>query len=313
MAITVVALAGGVGGAKLAHGLAEILAPGSLTVIVNTGDDFRHLGLFISTDVDTVTYTLAGRAHPKHGWGRAGETWQALSTLTELGGPDWFQLGDLDLGLHLYRTARMEAGATLSDITTDICTAWNIQTTILPMTDSPVRTIVETPEGDLPFQKYFVAKRCEPTVKGFHFQGIETAAPAPGVLKAIDAADLVVFCPSNPWVSIDPILAIGEVRSRVHRKPVVGVSPIIAGKTVKGPAARMYADLGIQPSALAVAAHYEDLLKGFVLDEEDASLSREINQLGMQTFTTDTLMRTEKDRVRLANEVMAFARAEVLE
>lgn len=311
MAMTVAALAGGVGGAKLAHGLAEILDPDSLTVIVNTGDDFHHLGLYISPDVDTVTYTLAGRAHPQHGWGRAGETWQALSTLKELGGPDWFQLGDLDLGLHLYRTERKQAGASLSDITAEICNAWNIRTTILPMTDDQVHTIVKTRKGDLPFQKYFVAERCEPAVTGFMFEGIETAAPAPGVLEAIDAADLVVFCPSNPWVSIDPILAIRDLRSHIRQKPVVGVSPIIAGKTVKGPAARMYADLGIEPSALAVAAHYEDLLDGFVLDEQDASLAREVSKLGMRTLTTGTLMRTREDRVRLANEVLAFARAEV--
>ena len=207
----IVALAGGVGGAKLAHGLAQILPPEDLTVIVNTGDDFEHYGLYISPDLDTVCYTLAGLANPKTGWGRKNETWQAIENAKVLGGPDWFNLGDQDLGTHLERTRRMKAGQTLSQITRDFCKAWGIGPTVLPMSDQPVRTIVETDEGELAFQEYFVHRRCEPKVKGFRFEGIDTAEAAPGALEAIEAADAVVICPSNPWVSIDPILAVDRL------------------------------------------------------------------------------------------------------
>jgi len=312
LALNVVALAGGVGGAKLAHGLAEILSPNTLTVIVNTGDDFNHCGLSISPDVDTVTYALAGLAHPQHGWGRAEDTFQALSTLAQLGGPTWFQLGDLDLGLHLFRTGKLRAGMTLTQVTQAVCQAWEVAAKVYPMTDDPVRTMVKTPGGELPFQEYFVARECEPTVEGFRFAGIETAVPAPGVLHAVDQADLVVMCPSNPWVSLDPILLLDGMRISVGQKPVVGVSPIIAGKAVKGPAAAMYADLGIEPSALAVASHYQDLLDGFVMDVQDASLADEVRAYGMKVAVTDTIMRSTEDRVRLARDVLHFVDAEVL-
>jgi LPPG:FO 2-phospho-L-lactate transferase len=302
----IIALAGGVGGAKLAHGLAQILPPEDLTVIVNTGDDFEHYGLYISPDLDTVCYTLAGLANPETGWGRKNESWDAIENAKRLGGPGWFNLGDQDLGTHLERTRRMKAGQTLSQITHDFCKAWGVGPTVLPMSDQPVRTIVETDEGELAFQEYFVHRRCEPKVKGFRFEGIEIAEAAPGALEALESADVVVICPSNPWVSIDPILKVLNVRSTVNRlRSVVAVSPIIGGETVKGPAAKMYAELGIQPSALAVAEHYRGLLNGFVMDNVDEKLA---GQIDIPTLTTDTLMNSLTKRARLAGDVLHFIR-----
>jgi LPPG:FO 2-phospho-L-lactate transferase len=296
----IVALAGGVGGAKLTDGLAQILAPKNLIVIVNTGDDFEHLGMTICPDLDTVCYTLAGLANP-NSWGRQDETFQTLDNLRQLGGPDWFQIGDRDLATHLERTRRLREGQTLSQITRDFCRAWKIPQTVLPMSDQPVRTMVRTAKGELPFQEYFVHQQCEPVVTGFRFAGIESARPAPGTLEAIDQADAVVICPSNPWVSINPILALEGIRPVLERKRVVGVSPIIAGQTVKGPAAKMFAELGIHPSAQAVAEHYGRLLSAFVIDEKDASAAE---ALGIATSLTDTLMKTRMDRRRVAKVVL---------
>ena len=295
----ITALAGGVGGAKLAHGLAQILPPEDLTVIVNTGDDFEHLGLYICPDIDTVCYTLAGLANMETGWGRAGETWKTIENIERLGGPSWFRLGDQDFGTHLERTRRLKEGQSLSRITKDFCQAWGIQHTVLPMTDSPVRTIVDSDEGELAFQEYFVNRRCEPKVKGFRFDGVEFARPAEGVNDALTSADVIVICPSNPWVSVDPIL---RVIPKINR-PVIAVSPIIGGKTVKGPAAKMYAELGIEPSALAVARHYGSLLSGYVLDDIDAELSDKIEA---RTLVTNTLMNNLTDRARLATDVLHF-------
>ena len=298
----IVALAGGVGGAKFAHGLAQILPPDDFTVIVNTGDDFEHYGLYICPDLDTVCYTLAGLANPETGWGRAGETWNVIENASRLGGPRWFNLGDQDLGTHLERTRRLREGQSLSQITNDFCQAWGIEHSVLPMSDQPVRTIVETEEGDLPFQEYFVHRRCEPRVRGFRFEGVEAAEPSPGTREAIQLADAVIFCPSNPWVSIDPIL---RVIGRID-KPVIAISPIIGGQTVKGPAAKMYHELGIEPSALAVARHYCDLATGFILDTIDQNLEGEIRSLGMRTYVTNTLMRSHDDRKQLATNVLNF-------
>ncbi len=298
----VIALAGGVGGAKLAHGLAQILKPEDLTVIVNTGDDFEHYGLYISPDLDTVCYTLAGLANPETGWGRVDETWNAIENAKRLGGPSWFNLGDQDLGTHLERTRRLRAGDTLSQITKDFCKAWGIKHTVLPMSDQPVRTFVDTDEGELAFQEYFVHRRCEPRVKGFRFEGVDSAEPALGTRAAIQSADAVVICPSNPWVSIDPIL---RVIQKIE-KPVFAVSPIIGGQTVKGPAAKMYSEIGIEPSALAVANHYHGLLKGFVLDKIDEELIKSVKGLNMQTHVTYTLMKSHEDRKQLGMEVMNF-------
>jgi LPPG:FO 2-phospho-L-lactate transferase len=309
MDMKVVALTGGVGGAKLADGLAACLDPENLTIIVNTADDFRHLGLWISPDLDTVTYTLAGLADPDRGWGRADESWTFLETLEGLGGPTWFRLGDRDLALHHLRSLRRDRGEPLSVITRDLKTRLGVKPEILPMSDDLVQTIVITGEGELPFQSYFVARKCEPRVKAFRLEGIKTADPAPGVLERLESADLVILCPSNPWVSLDPILAIPGIRELAMQKPVFMVSPIIAGRTVKGPAAKMYAELGIEPSALAVAKHYLDLLTGILIDEQDAHLVPEIEILGLSVSIDQTIMRTRDDRIRLAQSLLQFSNA----
>jgi len=300
--LKIVALAGGVGGAKLAHGLAQILKPEELTIIVNTGDDFEHYGLYICPDLDTVCYTLAGLANPETGWGRVNETWNVIENTSKLGGPDWFRLGDQDLGTHLERTRRLKEGNSLSQITRDFCKAWGVEYTVLPMSNQPVRTIVETDEGDLAFQEYFVHKRCEPRVKGFRFEGADRAEAVSGAKEAIQSADAVVICPSNPWVSIDPILKVIPIKD----KPVYAVSPIIGGETVKGPAAKMYRELGIEPSAFAVANHYRGLATGFVLDTIDAQLNESVRGLNMRVLVTNTLMKGHEYRRQLASDVLNF-------
>ncbi len=304
----IVALAGGVGGAKLAHGLAQILASEDLTVIVNTGDDFEHLGMYISPDLDTVCYTLAGLANPETGWGRINETWNTIANIEKLGGPNWFRLGDQDIATHLERTRRMKAGQSLSQITKDFCAAWGINHTVLPMSDSPVRTMVDTDEGELAFQEYFVHRHCEPRVKGFRFEGVDSAEPVIGAREAIESAEAIVICPSNPWVSVDPIFQIlsPALIQKGEGKKVIAVSPIIGGQAVKGPAAKMYTELGIEPSALAVAEHYRNLLCGFVLDNVDRQLSDKIET---KTLVTNTLMNNSSDRARLATDVLNFVRS----
>src|SRR5690606_7674437 len=247
----VVILAGGVGGARMADGFAQHLPPANLTVIVNTGDDFEHLGLYICPDLDTVCYTLAGLANPETGWGRVDETWNTIANVEKLGGPSWFRLGDQDFATHLERTRRLKEGQSLSQITKDFCKAWGVKHTVLPMSDSPVRTMVDTDEGELAFQEYFVHRRCEPKVKGFRFDNVESAEATESVKEAIESADAIIICPSNPWVSIDPILkTLAPSISLEGRKGIFAVSPIIGGKAIKGPAAKMFAELGIEPSAL---------------------------------------------------------------
>lgn len=304
----IVALAGGVGGAKLADGLAQVLQPENLTVIVNTGDDFTHWGLNISPDIDTVCYTLAGLANPLTGWGRQDESWSVFEQMERLGAEAWFRLGDKDLATHLERTRRLKDGEPLSSITRDFCARWGVRHTVLPMTDDPVATMVDSVEmGELAFQEYFVHQRCEPTVKGFRFAGIEKARPAPGVVEALAAADAVVICPSNPWVSVDPILKTLKNLEIFESKRLVAVSPIIGGKTVKGPAAKMFAELGIEPSALAVARHYGGpFLAGFVLDTVDAALAEPVSALGIVPLSTNTIMNLSDNRSQLAQDVLNF-------
>jgi len=304
----IVALAGGVGGAKLAHGLAQLLKPEELTIIVNTGDDFEHYGLYICPDLDTVCYTLAGIANPETGWGRVNETWNVMENISRLGGLDWFRLGDQDLGTHLERTRRLKDGDSLSEITRYLCRAWDIKPTILPMSDQPVRTIVDTDEGELAFQEYFVHRRCEPRVKGFRFDGTDQAEPAPGAREAIESADAIVICPSNPWVSIDPILKVfsNQERGLGEGKKVLAVSPIIGGETVKGPAAKMYRELGLEPSALAVANHYRGLVTHFVMDAIDAQLIESVRGLNMQVHVTKTVMKSHEDRKLLAIDLLTY-------
>ncbi len=304
-----VVLSGGVGGARFTWGLARFLPPEALTVVVNVGDDFRHFGLYISPDLDTVCYTLANMEHPERGWGLAEETWHALEMVARLGGPTWFRLGDRDLGLHLERTRRLAQGQPLSRVVQDVCRTLGVKLRILPVTDDPLRTVVLTREhGPLPFQEYFVKHGTQPTVTGFHFQGAAAARPAPGVLDALHQADMVLLAPSNPWVSLDPILAVPGLREALRSATVVGVSPILGGKTVKGPAAKMYRELGIEPSALAVARHYRGLLSGFVVDNQDAALAPLIEaELGIPVLITDTWMQPKPKREQVARSVWEFA------
>jgi LPPG:FO 2-phospho-L-lactate transferase len=283
LSLNVVALAGGVGGARLANGLANILSPEHLTIIVNTGDDFEHLGLTICPDLDTVTYTLAGLANPQTGWGIRDDTFTTLDWLTRLGGPTWFRLGDGDLATHLLRTQLLRAGMRLTEVTGRLCQALGVKHAILPMCDQPCRTVVQTEWGEMDFQTYFVFHACRPGVKGFRWNGLETATPSPEVLAVLQAADLVVFCPSNPFVSLDPIMG---------------------GKVVKGPAAKMFAELGIPPSALAVAGHYRDLLDGFVLDEVDRDLIPQVKALNITPIAMPTLMPGLGERTAVALQVV---------
>jgi LPPG:FO 2-phospho-L-lactate transferase len=304
----VVALAGGVGGAKLVDGLAQVLQPDQLTVIVNTGDDFEHLGLYICPDLDTVCYTLAGVSNITTGWGRTEESWNTFSEICRLGGADWFGLGDRDLATHILRTFYRKQGLSLSQITSLFCQTWGVKVSVLPMTNESVSTIVLTKDGcELTFQEYFVHQRCEPEVKGFRFEGSFSAKPAGGVLQAIDLADLVIICPSNPWVSIDPIMNIPEIKEHLSPKKIIAVSPIIGGHTIKGPAAKMYTELGIVPSAIAVANSYKGLISAFVIDNQDASQVTQINAWGIMTLVSNIIMKNRTDRERLASEILDFS------
>ena len=251
-------------------------------------------------------YTLAGLAHPETGWGLAGETWNFLEALARLGGDTWFRLGDRDLATHIERSRRLWGGETLTEVTGVLCAALGVGPRILPMTDDVVQTRVQTSEGELDFQEYFVRRQCRPRVTGFRFAGLESATATGQVLEALASAELVVLCPSNPFVSLDPILSLPGVRERLAPKPVMGVSPIIGGRAIKGPAAKMLAELGLQVSSLAVAQHYRGLLRGFVMDTVDETLSPEIRGTGLRVLVTNTVMRTTADRARLAGEVLKF-------
>ncbi len=306
----VVVLAGGVGGARFAHGVMQVVGPQRLTVIVNVGDDFEHWGLRICPDLDTVCYTLAGLENPETGWGRRGESWRVLAEVRRLGGPDWFRLGDLDLATHLERTRRLRAGEPLSRIVADFCRAWGVAAQVLPVTDDPVPTWVETDEGALPFQEYFVHRRWQPKVRGFRFVGAGQARPAPGVLEALRQAEAVLFAPSNPFVSLDPILAVPGVREAVAAAPVVvGVSPIVGGQAVKGPAAKMFRELGEEPSPVAVARHYRDLWHGMLVDAQDAALVEATSRAlgGGLVWARDTLMTNPARRAEVARWALALA------
>ena len=308
---TILALAGGVGGAKLARGLAGVLDPGRLTVAVNTGDDFEHMGLPISPDLDTVMYTLAGRANPDTGWGVAGETWSFMEAVEDLGGDTWFRLGDRDLATHVLRRRMLDRGKTLSEATDALAGALGIRHRIVPMSDRPVRTVVETDEGTLPFQDYFVRRRCEPRALTFRFENIDSVEPSPGLAAALanPELDAVVVCPSNPYVSVAPILGIPAVAGFIEARkvPVVAVSPIVGGRAIKGPAAKMMAELGAETSALGIATHYGALIDGLVIDEVDAALAPDIEASGMAAHVARTVMRNEGDSRELARETLAFA------
>ena len=304
----VIALCGGIGGAKLVLGLSRVIAPADLTVIVNTADDFEHLGLAVSPDLDTVMYTLAGLDDPRRGWGRRDETWSFMSALAALGGETWFQLGDGDLATHLERTRRLRQGEKLSAITADFCRRLDVAVAILPMSDDKVRTRVWTDMGVLDFQDYFVRRRCAPVVRRLDYEGAATARPHDLAMAALRDSRLraIVICPSNPLLSIEPMLALPRLREAVAASPapVIGISPIIAGDAVKGPTAKMMAELGIPVTASAVARRYCDLLDGYVVDRADASDAQELD---VAVMITNTLMRSLADREALARDVLGHA------
>ncbi len=307
----VLVLSGGVGGARMARGLAVALGdPARLTAGVNTADDFVHLGLAISPDLDTVLYTLAGIENPAQGWGRADETWSFMEALEKLGGETWFRLGDKDLALHLFRTQALAQGRALSAVTAELCRRFDIGVEVLPMTDDRVATVVETEEGSLAFQDYFVRRRCQPKIKGFRFIGADDAKPLPRLLERFKdpALGAVVIGPSNPFVSIAPILGIPGVRAALEAcmAPIVAVSPLVGGAAVKGPAAKMIAELGQTPSVAWVAKHYAGLIDGIVVDEADRKAAGAIR--GPRVRIAKTVMRSDADRATLAAEVLSFAR-----
>lgn len=306
----VLALAGGVGGAKLAVGLARILDPDALTIVVNTGDDETFYGLHVSPDIDTVTYSLAGLANPETGWGYVGDTFNALETLKTLGADAWFGLGDHDLALHLRRTDMLRSGMTLSEVTLDLSGQMGVRHPIVPMSDQPVRTIIESTDSEMSFQEYFVHRRSEPEVIGLRFDGADSASASPMFQTAMENADAIVFCPSNPFLSVDPILALPGVRDLIAATgvPIVVVSPIIGGRAVKGPAARIFQTFAHKPpSALAVAEHYEGMATHFVMDNEDEASLEAVEALGYQVLVTETLMTEAASKIALATAVCEMA------
>lgn len=303
-------LSGGVGGAKLVLGLAQLTAPERLFVLVNTGDDFRHLGLHIAPDIDSVVYALANLADEKRGWGRTKETWTFMKALSGLSGEDWFNLGDGDLAMHVERTRRLTNGESLTEVTAGLCEALGVGVCILPMTDDEVATIVDTPSGSLGFQHYFVRDRCEPKVTGFRFQGIADASPNPVLMRELDKGGIsaVLIAPSNPFVSVDPILGLPGLRAALKevRGPRVAVSPIVGGEAIKGPAAKMMAELGSPVSAAGIARHYLGFVDAMVIDEVDWAQEPQIRALGLQVLVTQTVMRTLEDRKTLAGTCLDF-------
>lgn len=304
----VCALAGGVGGAKLASGLQDVLSPGDLTIVVNTADDFDLWGLHICPDVDTVMYTLAGISNPETGWGIAGESFETLNMLEHFGEEAWFKLGDRDLATHVLRTSRMRSGETLTEVTARLSAALGVESAVLPMSDDPVATVLETQEGRLEFQEYFVRRGQRDEVLGIELRGIEEARPTEGVLAAISGADAIVLCPSNPVVSVGPILALPGMMEALTSSsaPKVAVSPIVGGRALKGPADRMLASLGREVSSTGVARMYEGLVDGMVIDRIDERERAGIEAFGMRVLATESVMRDAEDRARLASETLEF-------
>ena len=306
----ILALSGGVGGAKLALGLATITTDEQLTVVVNTADDFEHLGLSISPDLDTLLYTLAGESNQSQGWGLQGESWQAMNMLSSFGGETWFQLGDRDLGTHLMRTQALRQGQNLTEVTEILRQGFKVKQRILPMSDDPVRTQVNTIDGQLPFQHYFVRERCEPKVTGFYFEGLSQAKAQAEFVALLQDPELaaVVICPSNPFVSVAPMLNLSGVKALLQKcqAPIVAVSPIVSGMAIKGPAAKMMNELNMPCTAVAVAEYYGDLLDGFVIDDSDVKQADDIAQLGLEVLVTPTVMNNLDDKVALAKQVLTF-------
>ena len=309
---TIVALSGGIGGAKLALGLTQVMPLDKLLIVGNIGDDFVHCGLHISPDLDTMMYTLSGKSDPEQGWGLARESWTVMRAMEEMGGETWFQLGDRDLATHLERTRRLSDGESLSDITTNFCHKFGIASRIIPSSNDSVRTIVETTEGDLTFQNYFVQNRCQPIVTGLRFQGADKALPHPEFVKILQSPFLkaVLICPSNPFLSIDPILAVQGVREALQgcSVPVIAVSPIIGGDSVKGPTAKIMRELGHPVSAIAVANYYGDFIDGFIVDTQDEAEASEIWKLNISVKVAETLITDLATKTKLANKVLDFSK-----
>jgi LPPG:FO 2-phospho-L-lactate transferase len=308
----ITALAGGVGAARLLRGLVPAVAPGEVTAIVNTGDDTAVHGLHVSPDLDTVAYTLSGRSDEVRGWGLAGETWEAMGALEALGGKTWFRLGDRDLATHLYRTERLAQGASLSEVTRELCAAMKVPAHLLPMSDDPVRTRMTLADGpEVAFQDYFVRLQHQVAVTEVRFDGASSATPAPGVLDAITSAELIVICPSNPIVSIGPIMAVpglaGAVKAR--RSEVIAISPIVAGAALKGPADRLMSELGHEPSVVGVARIYSDLASTLIIDEADASLAPDVERTGMRCIVAPTVMHDKAGAIELANCALRAGRS----
>jgi len=309
--VKVLALSGGVGGAKLALGLANVLAPEDLTIMTNTGDDFTHLGLRICPDLDTVMYTLAGIANPDVGWGRKDESWDFMKSLSSIGGEDWFQLGDRDLAIHVERTRRLSEGESLSEVTAALSSKLGVRHALVPMSDDEIATVVETPEGELPFQHYFVRDRCDHHVNAVRFDGADKAALSPGIIQALADPDLgvIVICPSNPFLSVDPLLSIPGARAALKNSPapVVAVSPIVGGRAIKGPTAKMMTEMGMPTTPSSVAKHYGDLLDGFIMDEVDGLEALAVDKLGINAILSKTIMNTLGDKMHLAEVSLNFA------
>lgn len=311
----VLALVGGVGGAKLALGLLDALPAGALSLAVNTADDFRHFGLHVSPDVDTQLYTLSGRSDEVRGWGRAGESWQAMGALAELGAPTWFNLGDRDLALHLERTRLLAEGLSLTEVTARFAAAYAIPAEILPMTDDPVRTILDTDEGPMEFQPWFVGRQAGPAVRAVRFQGAEAARPAPRILDLLAAADLraVILAPSNPFLSLDPILALPGIREALVAcpAPVVAVTPVVGGQAIKGPTAKMMRDFGLEPTPAAVAMRCAGFIDGFLADEADlvGGVVPGLEAAPFRVATAPTIMRSRADKAAVARATLALADA----
>jgi len=307
----IAALCGGVGGAKLALGLASLDTDIDVSIIANTGDDFEHLGLSISPDIDTIAYTLAGLANPKTGWGRAEETWSFMESLADLGGETWFRLGDKDLALNVLRTNLLHDGASLSEVTSLITEKLGISAEIVPMSDSDVRTVLKTDLGALDFQDYFVRLQCTPVVSSIEFKGAENSRPSTRFEELLtnQEVDAFVICPSNPYISIDPILAVPTVRAALanHPAPVIAISPLVDGQSIKGPTSKLMSELDLGSSAGDIAAYYHDFIDGFVLDHRDSPLCVEIERIGIQPFCSNIVMSTFDDRCRLARDVVRFA------
>lgn len=303
---SVVALAGGVGAARFLDGLTRVIAPERVYIIGNTADDAEIHGLHISPDLDTVAYTLAGLANPQHGWGIRGDSFRCLEALRRLGADTWFQLGDVDLATHLYRTQRLHRGATLAEVTSEITRAFGVSSTLVPMSNHRVRTRICTPLGELEFQTYFVKRRARDRVIAMRFEGASEAEPAPGVLDTIAKAEAIFLCPSNPFISIGPILAIPGVRQALQRRRenVAAISPIVGGRALKGPAAKMMKSMKTTPSAFEVARLYQDFVGVFVLDEVDRRHAVKVQALGMRAVVTNTIMNGLRERKALAKAVM---------